>query len=89
MKFCNTLLLSYRDSLGACLSSPPFFYMKSQKIVKDLLDILLPFSFTPGEYISGSVNGKKYYFQRGVKTEVSFSEYESLINAGYEKTLND
>lgn len=63
--------------------------MKSEKHIKNLLDILLPFSFIPTEYIEGSINGKKYYFVRGIKTEVTFSQYESLVNAGYGKQFEN
>ena len=58
--------------------------MKSQKELKRLNEITLPFLLKPTKTIEGSVNGKKFYFERGKQYEITLAEFEVLYNAGYD-----
>lgn len=63
--------------------------MKSKKPVKSLNKIVLPFQFVPKVSISGSVNGKAYFFQQGNLITLSFSEFEAIYHSLYAKELTN
>lgn len=57
--------------------------MKSEKVIKPLEEIVLPFLFTPSVSVGGGVNGIKYYFPQGVASEMTYSQYEAVFNSQY------
>ncbi len=61
--------------------------MKSEKVIKDLQDIISPFLFKPNVTVSGSVNGKKFYYQQGQSHKITFGEYEVIWHSNYGKEL--
>ena len=59
---------------------------KSTKRLKKLSEIVSPYKFTPKTLIEGSINGKKFVFERGKTYQLSLAEFEVLFNAGYDLT---
>jgi len=61
--------------------------MKSQKPVKQLKEIVLPFLLKPTTYISGGINGNMFYYSSGFQYELTPEIYETLWNGGYAHEL--
>lgn len=57
--------------------------MRSNKPVKNLKDLILPYTFIPKESVSGNTNGKRISLIKGIKTSLKIEEYETLLNSGY------
>lgn len=62
--------------------------MKSLKPVKDLLEIVLPFTVTFPVTIEGSINNESFLFRPGEEVELTFPQYENLRATPYVKYLN-
>lgn len=63
--------------------------MKSEKKIKDLSEISLPFVITPSITIRGGINGKNFLFIQGQSTIISYSEFEAIWHSGYGKELEN
>lgn len=61
--------------------------MKSEKPVKKLEEIVLPFLLTPTEDITGGVNGRNFFFPAGQQSPLTFEQYEALLHSQYAKQL--
>ena len=59
------------------------------KRVKELKEIVLPFQFSPKQYIAGQVNGVAYFFYPGKTHTMKFSEYEAILHSSYAKELKN
>ena len=62
--------------------------MKSTKIVKDLNDIILPFTITFPVTIEGSINSDTYRFKANEEVTLTFAQYEVLRTTPYVKYLD-
>lgn len=57
--------------------------MKSDKPIKPLEEICLPYILRPTKYLEGGVNGKMFRFYPGEEYEIDFPIFEVLINSGW------
>ena len=63
--------------------------MKSDKTVKELEEICLPFIFRPTTVIQGGVNGQMFNFYPGGEYEITLPIYEAIYNGNYGKQLEN
>ncbi len=61
--------------------------MISNKPVKSLEEIVLPYTFTPPVDIEGGANGQMFYFKRLKTTEVTLAQFSILLTSDYGKYL--
>jgi hypothetical protein len=59
----------------------------SIKVVKPLHELIHPFTIKPERDIRGAVNGKFFYFPKGVETEMEFPAYQAVFNSDYKGEL--
>lgn len=60
---------------------------RSNKPVKPLSEIVLPYRFAPRTIIEGGVNGKRFYFPAGQEATLAQAEYEALLTSSYKDQL--
>ena len=53
------------------------------KRIKKLKELLLPFKFIPTKTIEGNINGDHFFFQIGQETELTFEQYQVILNSSY------
>jgi hypothetical protein len=63
--------------------------MKSEKPVKKLEEIVLPFLLKPTEIISGGISGQNFFFEPGHTYEITYPQYENLMGSQYAGQLKN
>lgn len=61
---------------------------KSRRKVKELSKILLPFKVTFPVTVEGAINSDSYYFPANKEVELTYPQYEALVNTPYGKYFN-
>lgn len=61
--------------------------MRSKRPVKLLKELIRPFTIKPDRDIYGSVNGRPFFFPRGVESECSFEAYGAVFYSEFKGEL--
>ena len=60
---------------------------RSLKTVKPFKQLIRPFTIKPERDIYGHVNGKPFYFPKGVEKEMTYEEYGAIFYSNFKGEL--
>lgn len=61
--------------------------MQSKKLVKPFDELTRPYKIKPTQPIEGGINDHQFYFPPGIVSEITFSEYCSILNSSMRDQL--